>query len=156
MKLTTVWGIFPVVITYAKIDSTADGTAYGPFIKLADDTVDDQKVTLAHELVHAKQFYSLLLYIIVVASLATVFNLFILSLLVPLILWRMSKHATLVLESAAYGESARQFVARGQEENKVISRLATILDQSELYKVNKSYDTIKKRIFARYKDKRIF
>ena len=156
MKLITVWKIFPAVIINSKPNISASGTTNGFLIRLKEQKPEDMALTLSHELIHVKQFYVLALYILGCMTLASVFSTWYLTLIIPAVLWWISSYAIFIRESAAYAESARCYVARGENENVIINKLAAVLDNSSLYSENKTFDEIKAQIYKRYKDKHIF
>ena len=167
MKLTTVWGILPVISLKSK-DSW--GHAKGPLIWLPENHT---KALYRHELFHVKQWYaesavflagSALVY--TAAKLAAdsfpalVANVWAITILVALVVgicfskWTNSKRQHFRRETAAYGESLRNMPSTYV--NAQAMHYARTLATSDRYGLNVSTDEALQRIKDRFEDGRLF
>lgn len=167
MKLTTVWGILPVISLKSK-DSW--GHAKGPLIWLPEHHT---KALYRHELFHVKQWYAEQLVFITAITLA--FNaMTIAAVYMPFLaqngwvipavgalvvgvsfhFWTNSKRQHFRRETAAYGESLRNMPSTYVNAQAI--HYARTLATSDRYGLNVSTDEALQRIKDRFEDGRLF
>lgn len=164
MKFTTVWKFFPVFITKSK-----DGWAHasGPVIKLPDDCHD---VVVQHELFHVKQFYALLLPVLLLCialpllaatylpitsvSIISILTLMPVSLSVLALVWWNSDFLRYRRECAAYGESLRH-LKTSMMGHMLQSYAFTLSANKKHYDFDVTSDEAAERIAKRHSDGRL-
>jgi len=157
MKIDTVWGIFPVFLIDIPISSSAQGTTNACVIRLKyNKDPKESLIVYLHERVHVKQFYAMMLAVGLSVALAAFISMWFLLAVGIILLWWVTPHAEYCKETAAYAETARQYVSLGEDKDDIITTVAHIFDNSDLYRENKTFDQIRARIETRFYDKRIF
>ena len=167
MKLTTVWGVLPVISLKSK---DGWGHAKGPVIWLPKG---ESEVITSHELFHVKQWYAenavfvaASAVLICAKAIASIYVPFIAQNETPVIItaaliaglsfhfWSNSKRHKFRRETAAYGESLRNMNAVHRDVQAV--HYSKVLARSDRYDFDVTEGEALKRIKERFEDGRLF
>lgn len=152
-------GILPVVITNT---GSSDTHAETRGIWIAMPKSGGSEELYRHELTHVRQFYLYMVPLVVLVAAAA----FVLSATAALgvflvglagyAAWSLTTWGILSRESAAYAESARVRVFLGDKRDTAINSVTELLANRDAYRVTASKEEIKRRIEARFDDKRLY
>ena len=152
MKITSVWGLFPVF--HFVSEDHENGKAKGPFIWVPKD----DSIVLAHELWHVKQFYVWF----GVTFLSMIVTFWLTSIIIPFIVFIISfmvwYMTSINRELAAYGESLREiskYVKSGKKIMRSLEYYVYILDGPQ-YKEKYTSEQLKSKLYDAYLKKSLF